>query len=69
MLGTLLWRDLGAALALVLVFEGLIPLLNPLLAKRTAATVALLEPGVLRAIGALSVGAGLLALYLVRGAA
>ena len=67
MLGTLLWRDLGAALALVLVFEGLIPLLNPLLAKRTAATVALLEPGVLRAIGATCVAGGLIALYAVRG--
>jgi uncharacterized protein YjeT (DUF2065 family) len=66
MLGTMLWRDLGAALALVLVFEGLIPLVSPHTAKRTAATVALLDAGVLRLIGALSIGVGLGILYLVR---
>jgi uncharacterized protein YjeT (DUF2065 family) len=67
MLTTLLWRDLGAALALVLVLEGLMPLVSPATAKRTAAAIALLEPGVLRIIGALSVGAGLTLLYAVRG--
>ena len=67
MLTTLLWRDLGAALALVLVLEGLMPLANPAAAKRTAAMIALLEPAVLRLIGAASVGAGLLLLYWVRG--
>ena len=67
MFTTLLWRDLGAALALVLVIEGLIPLLNPAFSKRTLAMVALLEPSVLRIIGALSIGAGLALLYWVRG--
>ena len=66
MLTTLLWRDLGAALALVLVLEGLMPLVSPATAKRTAAAMALLEPAVLRIIGALSVGGGLLVLYAVR---
>lgn len=63
----MLWRDLGAALALVLVFEGLIPLVSPATAKRTAAAMALLDAKVLRTIGAASVGVGLLALYAVRG--
>ena len=63
----MLWRDLGAALALVLVFEGLIPLVSPTTAQRTAAAVALLPPGVLRAIGAACILVGLIALYAVRG--
>ena len=67
MLTTLLWRDLGAALALVLVLEGLLPLASPTTAKRTAGLIALLEPAVLRLIGALSIGAGLALLYWVRG--
>ena len=67
MFSTLMWRDLGAALALVLVLEGLIPLISPATAKRTAATMALLEPAVLRAIGATCVAGGLVALYAVRG--
>jgi len=67
MVTTLLWRDLGAALALVLVFEGLIPLLSPVTAKRTGAALAMLDERVLRAIGAVSIGCGLAALYAVRG--
>lgn len=63
----MLWRDLGAALALVLVFEGLIPLLSPATAKRTGAAMAMLDERVLRGIGMLSIGVGLLALWLVRG--
>jgi len=67
MVTTMLWRDLGAALALVLVFEGLIPLVSPATAKRTGAAMALLDERVLRAIGAVSIGCGLVALYAVRG--
>lgn len=61
------WRDLGAALALVLVFEGLMPFASPRAARRTAAAVAGLGDGALRAVGAASIGAGLLVLWLVRG--
>ena len=64
---TMLWRDLGAALALVLVFEGLIPLVSPATAKRTGAAMAALDARVLRVIGAVSICCGLIALYAVRG--
>jgi len=60
------WRDLGTALALVLVIEGLVPFASPAATRRTAAAIAQLDEGVLRAVGAGSIGLGLLALWLVR---
>ena len=61
------WGDLGAALALVLVIEGLIPFASPGLARRSGAALAALDDAMLRIVGALSVGLGLLTLWLVRG--
>jgi hypothetical protein len=65
--GDVLWLDLGAALALVLVLEGLMPLLSPTTAKRVAATMLALEPQAVRTVGGISVAVGFIALYAVRG--
>jgi uncharacterized protein YjeT (DUF2065 family) len=61
------WGDLGAAVALVLVIEGLMPFVSPASARRTAQAIVGLDDGALRAIGAASAGAGLLLLWWVRG--
>jgi uncharacterized protein YjeT (DUF2065 family) len=59
--------DLWAALALVAVLEGLVLLAFPGLWKRAAHELLTMPEGRLRRLGAVILGAGLLALYLVRG--
>jgi uncharacterized protein YjeT (DUF2065 family) len=63
------WGDLWAAFALYLVLEGLMPFLNPGAMKRTLLQLARLEERTLRVAGLVSMIAGALLLYLVRGAA
>jgi len=61
------WRDLGAAFALYLVLEGVLPFLNPGGTKRALSTMSQLDERVLRRIGLGSMIAGCVLLYLVRG--
>lgn len=61
------WDDLGAAVALVLVFEGLMPFVSPQSARRTAQAILGLDDRTLRALGFASIGFGLLLLWWVRG--
>jgi hypothetical protein len=63
------WNDLWAACALYLVLEGLVPFANPGGMKRALAQLSQLDERVLRAVGLLSMVAGALLLYFVRGAA
>jgi hypothetical protein len=63
------WGDLWAAFALYLVLEGLMPFLNPGGMKRTLLQLAQLEERTLRVAGLVSMIAGALLLYFVRGAA
>jgi uncharacterized protein YjeT (DUF2065 family) len=63
------WSDLWAACALYLVLEGLMPFANPGAMKRALAQLAQLDDRVLRIAGLLSMVAGAVLLYLVRGAA
>jgi uncharacterized protein YjeT (DUF2065 family) len=63
------WNDLWAAFALYLVLEGLVPFANPGGMKRALAQLSQLDERVLRAVGLLSMAAGALLLYFVRGAA
>jgi uncharacterized protein YjeT (DUF2065 family) len=63
------WNDLWAACALYLVLEGLVPFANPGGMKRALAQLSQLDERVLRAVGLLSMAAGALLLYFVRGAA
>lgn len=59
--GSSLWQ----ALALVLVIEGLLPLLSPARWRRTFEQILQLSDGQLRFFGLCSVGGGLLALWLL----
>jgi uncharacterized protein YjeT (DUF2065 family) len=61
------WADFGAALALVLVIEGLIPFLSPRGYKNMVQQMALMSEQVMRNVGLMLIVVGLLFLYLVRG--
>jgi uncharacterized protein YjeT (DUF2065 family) len=60
------WSDLLAALALMLVFEGLLPFLNPALWRRVIAQLANSPDGQLRFGGAVCMVLGLVLLSLAR---
>ena len=61
------WNDLLAALALVMVIEGLLPFINPKSYKNTMMQMAAFPEKAIRLIGFGSMIAGVLFLYLVRG--
>jgi len=61
------WADFGAALALVLVLEGLIPFLSPRGYRNMIQQMSQLPEQVLRNVGLVLIIVGLLMLYLVRG--
>ena len=63
------WLDLAAAFALYLVLEGIMPFVNPRGMKRALAQLSQLDDRALRVAGLLSMAAGALLLYFVRGAA
>lgn len=60
------WRDFGAAIALVFVIEGLLPLLSPRRFRETMLAAVQLEDRVLRALGLTSMVIGAVVLYFVR---
>jgi uncharacterized protein YjeT (DUF2065 family) len=61
-----MWTDLWAALALVLVLEGILPFLNPAAVRRMLESVSRVDDRSMRISGLVSMIAGLLLLYLVR---
>jgi uncharacterized protein YjeT (DUF2065 family) len=61
-----MFDDLLAALALMLVIEGVLPFLNPAGLRRTLQTLAELGDRSLRIVGLVSMLAGVVLLYLVR---
>jgi len=61
------WNDLWAACALYLVLEGLMPFANPGGMKRALAQLSQLDDRTLRVAGFLSMVAGAVLLYIVRG--
>lgn len=61
------WQDLWAALALVLILEGLIPFFSPRGYKNMVQQMATMPDNMLRNLGLGLMGVGLVALYLVRG--
>ena len=61
------WSDLGAAVALFLVIEGLMPFLSPANWRRSLAMIARLDDGQVRFVGLGSIIAGLVLLLLIRG--
>ncbi|MGV6860016.1 MAG: DUF2065 domain-containing protein [bacterium] len=60
------WTDLCSALALVLVIEGLWPFISPQGFKQRLSQIFEVDNQTLRVFGLVSMGLGLLALYLVR---
>jgi uncharacterized protein YjeT (DUF2065 family) len=63
----MIWSDLLAACALYLVLEGIMPFLNPQAMKRAMQAFSALEDRQLRVAGLVSMTAGALLLYWVRG--
>ena len=61
------WADFWAALALVLVLEGLIPFVSPRGYKSMVQQMAAMPEQTLRIVGMVLMVGGLLFLYLVRG--
>ena len=61
------WADLGAALALVLMLEGLIPFLSPRGYRNMVQQMAQMPEQMLRNVGLVLIIVGLLLLYLIRG--
>ena len=61
------WGDLWAALALVMVLEGLIPFISPRGYRNMVQQMATMPESSLRSIGLVLMIVGLLLLYLVRG--
>jgi uncharacterized protein YjeT (DUF2065 family) len=62
------WSDLWAAFALYLVLEGLMPFARPGAMKRALAQLSQLDERTLRIVGLVSMIAGAVLLYVVRGA-
>ena len=60
------WTDLISALALVMIFEGLLPFLSPGTSRRAMATMSQLDDRTLRQIGMILLIAGAVTLYFVR---
>ena len=61
-----MWLELGSALALVLVLEGLLPAILPATYKRSVLQLAMLNDNALRKIGIATMIAGAVLLYLIR---
>jgi hypothetical protein len=61
------WEDFLAAIALVLIFEGLIPFFSPQGYKNMVQQMAAMPPQALRNVGLVLMVLGVVFLYLVRG--
>jgi uncharacterized protein YjeT (DUF2065 family) len=62
-----MWNDLLAAIALLLVIEGILPFLNPQALRNTLQQMIKLDDRSLRLIGLGSMLAGVALLYWIRG--
>lgn len=61
------WADLWAALALVLILEGLVPFISPGAYKNMVQQMSAMPQNTLRTIGLLLIVIGLVSLMMVRG--
>jgi hypothetical protein len=61
-----MWRDLGAAICLVLVIEGILPFLAPARWRHMAMSLAHVDDRTIRMVGLSSMLVGTLLLYLLR---
>jgi uncharacterized protein YjeT (DUF2065 family) len=60
-----MWQEFLIAIALVLIIEGFFPFLHPGGMRKTMATISQLSDGQLRTVGAISMLAGVITLYIV----
>jgi len=60
------WNDLLAAVALLLIFEGMMPFIKPQTLRKLLETMSNLDDSVIRLLGLTSMIAGVVLLYLVR---
>jgi len=60
------WQDLGAAVSLVLIFEGMLPFLSPERWRRALETIRGLTDGQLRNMGLILISVGVVLLYFTR---
>jgi len=61
-----MWQDLLVGIALVLVFEGILPFLSPGKYRSTLMLASQMNDKTMRGLGLASMSAGLIVLYLVR---
>ncbi|MDA0822990.1 MAG: DUF2065 domain-containing protein [Proteobacteria bacterium] len=61
-----MWQDFLVGVALVLVFEGVLPFLSPSRYRETLTLAAQMNDKTMRAIGLASMSAGVVVLHLVR---
>jgi len=61
------WDDLWAAIALMLIIEGIMPFINPKSFRQMLKTVGEMDEKNIRTLGAVWMGLGLMTLYWVRG--
>ncbi|MCP4700818.1 MAG: DUF2065 domain-containing protein [Gammaproteobacteria bacterium] len=61
-----MWNDFAAALALLLVVEGIMPFVNPAGMRKSLQMIAEMEDKTLRTVGLSSMMLGVVLLYLVR---
>jgi uncharacterized protein len=61
------WSDLLAALALVLVIEGMVPFISPKSLRKLQESMSQLDDRTLRNVGLVSMICGVVLLYIVRG--
>jgi len=61
-----MWQDLLAAVALMLVIEGMLPFISPAVMRQAFAAMAAMDDRKLRLTGLFSMAAGVALLYMVR---
>lgn len=60
-----MWEELGIAIALILVIEGMMPFLNPTGWRKSLRTISEMDDKTLRMIGLSSMTFGVILLYLI----
>jgi hypothetical protein len=60
-----MWEELGIAIALILVIEGMMPFLNPTGWRQSLRTISEMDDKTLRKIGLFSMIFGVILLYLI----
>ena len=62
-----MWQDFLSAVALMLVIEGILPFVSPAILRQVFAAMAVMDNRRLRLTGLLSMVAGVILLYMIRG--